>query len=32
MKDTSSTEISNILLENDILTKNIHSMEKYSFN
>ena len=32
MKDISCSEISNILLENDILTKNIHSMEKYSFN
>ena len=32
MKDISCSEISNILLENDILTKNILSMEKYSFN
>ena len=32
MKDISCSEISNIQLENDILTKHIHSMEKYSFN
>ena len=27
MKDISCSEISNVLLENDVLTKNIHSME-----
>lgn len=32
MKDISCSDISNILLENDTLTKNIHSMEKYSCN
>lgn len=32
LKDISCSEISHILLENDMLTKNIHSMEKYSFN
>lgn len=31
MKDISCSNISNILLEDDTLTKNIHSMEKYSF-
>lgn len=31
MKDISCSDISNILLEDNTLTKNIHSMEKFSF-